>query len=937
MVVVTDEDGNTDSDVTITPVGQDLSDDVSIIDRMGVQSDGTGIVGDQLRVSYGSTFGTPTAITWYRDGSVLTTWGNGNGNLNQDGALWLNINAARGTGVYKATVVAEGTTYTTNELTITNKEEAATIIDFTIEDDYTDGTDITYNTDDDTAVATVTLSKNYAGTFGFYKSNDSKFSGRINRFATTTVNSERAVAEYINADAGGDGTNRAIAQYTAVLTPDAPTNYNVLNINAGPNRAIGHINTDGTVTYKFNIAAGTLTRGSDYVVTFDQTSILTDTPGTGIANMFEEAVTVPYVTAPASIAVTKVSASNKPEVTFQDEDGNALGWMQAQKGGAALTATGFTSAQIYSAKSKTNDPKGSDVSALTNANQNNSVEKGVWTSSVTAPADPAAYWFATATTRKGIFGEKEETLTSEPAPLAQKAATMMNLVESKTDAKTATVTFENLRADGTLYIVRGSRVWNATTAIGGAVDTDYYTTAERIYASYNAGVSEATTGKVDVEAGTKTVDVAGAIDEWKAEQLTKTVAAGNSENWYGNNYIAVFVPNDEENYGLVYTNSANFNASTDLDKTLSTDSSGMTLGQIAASVSFDKTAGTCDEDGTTNGLTIITSTGLKAKDQFGNAMVTFQAPKDVDSVVVKSNDVTNIEEGAAKYTVAADGQVTVYLTRKTATDAGDGYTISFLGTTMTVNNTSAAAINAGTSGANLAGFEVKVGGDTLHAGPVSAAGTAVVNFPKITTSIAATTGKLATFSGAFAAVANAATLEESANGIVWTTATTDGVLTLGAGVITEDGTAATYKADTYYRIKVDGGGTTPVYINMTGSKTDAARLANIAALSNVDLTTGAAGPTTALTTTDQFGNAYAIAAAASVTPSAGNTGGAITLSLGADKKLTVGLASTTALVKNDSFTCVIGDVTIYAKVKTAGSTGVAVVTVDKTAMPNDFA
>ena len=183
------------------------------------------------------------------------------------------------------------------------------------------------------------------------------------------------------------------------------------------------------MAYKFNIAAGTLTRGSEYVVTFDQTSILTDTPGTGTANVFETAAKVPYVTAPAKIAVTKVSASNPPEVTFQDADGNALAWMQAQKGGAALTATGFTTAQIYSAKSKTNDPKGSDVTALAGATQANTVEKGVWTSGTNASADPEAYWFAVATTKKGIYGEKEETLTSEAAPLAQKAATMMNLVE----------------------------------------------------------------------------------------------------------------------------------------------------------------------------------------------------------------------------------------------------------------------------------------------------------------------------------------------------------------------------------------------------------------------------------------------------------------------------------------------------------------------------
>ncbi len=138
-VIVTDTEGATFEAATTVPVTEDASSDVSIIDVMGLQEDGTAIVGDRLRVSYGSSFGTPTAVSWYRNGSVVDTASVGDGVANM---INFDITPALGAGTYKATVVADGKTYETNEIIVTTKESQAKITAFSIEDDYTDGCDI---------------------------------------------------------------------------------------------------------------------------------------------------------------------------------------------------------------------------------------------------------------------------------------------------------------------------------------------------------------------------------------------------------------------------------------------------------------------------------------------------------------------------------------------------------------------------------------------------------------------------------------------------------------------------------------------------------------------------------------------------------------------------------------------------------------------------
>ena len=699
---------------------------------MGLQSDGTAIIGDRLALSYGVTFGTPSAITWYKDGSVLKTWSSGNSGqegLNQDGGLWKDVDAGDGAGTYSATVVAEGVTYTTNEIVVTTAEEAAEIIGFKIEDDYTDGTDILYDTKDPKAVATVTLKKNYDGKIAIYKANDNKFKGAIDTAKTSTAVATQATKYYVADEKGGE--NNAIAG-NSVLTTDQATNFQILNLSTA-DAAVGHINADGSATYKFQVDDGVFTRGQNYVVVFDQASVVTDTPGTGIANVFDEEATVPYVEAPAAIAVTKVSVGNYPEVSFVDKDGNTLAWFgETTKN---LSTSGIDKGEIYYAKSKLNDPeKGTKQGVKINTDKN--VEKGVWKSDVKAAVNDDkyidAYWFASVTTKKGIFGKDAVTLTSEAVPTAQKSADTINLVEDSTTATSATVKFTNLRADGTVYIVRALKERTEDGKYINEWDGDYYSKPEYVFKAYEAGINQAIVGKETVKAGAASVTVAQAIDEYvtNADDRPNAALGGAGKTGYFpiNNYIAVFVPDDEDNYGMIYTASGFLNATTKEDSTKSDDSQGLTLGQVATTAKYTKTLPDVDvHTGVANGTGYITvtDTGLIAYDQFGKKMSTAQGKTDATSVTVTDKTVTTEERGVGSFTVDPDGIITVRLDLASgatnAIDKGDGFTIKVLDQEISIMAANAAVLANKTI---TDGLVVKVGSTTLLTGKhISAVGT----------------------------------------------------------------------------------------------------------------------------------------------------------------------------------------------------------------------
>ena len=610
-----------------------------------------------MTVTYGVNFGTPTNVSWYKNGKVVATNSVGD-DVNEALSTEIPAGGRWGVGTYKVTITnTDGDMATTNEIVITDKEEAATIVGFEIEDDYTDGTGITYNAQDSTAVATVTLNKNYAGTIRIYKKSDTKYTARVDQVATTTAGALRTAA-VATADAA---VLTRVDDGESELCTTPATNYQVLNANQ-PGSAYGHINDDGSVTYKFQVNGGALTRGTEYVVTFDQTSISTDTPGTGKANVYEEAVAVPYVQVPASIAVTKVSAGNRPEVTFYGEDGGVLEWLGTPTTTSAnfdtLGECGIASAQIYSATIKTNDTsKGTALGAATT----NSIAQGVWTSGTEAPSPIDAYWFAQVKTTAGVYGSGQVTLLSEPTPAAQDSASDMDLIENKDTATTATVSFSNLRSDGTVYIVRG--YWDLATngalntATGtynntGIAVTNHATTVANIFAGFDRDDSTTYVASAAVTAGTEKVNIENAISKVTTNSVSTPTTAGDkiegltigttdasavaSGKHFNNNYIAVFIPDDEVNYGMIYTDGAlGAPTSSSTNSTVGTDAAKKSPLQITQALAKYSLASLSNNDGSlvkggtayanVNGaLSATVASADKAlivmKDQFGETL-----------------------------------------------------------------------------------------------------------------------------------------------------------------------------------------------------------------------------------------------------------------------------------------------------------------------------
>ena len=757
-VVVTDEDGNEAEDETLSKVGVDASSDVQIIDTFGLQEDGTGIINDVLRLSYGSDFGTVTTVSWYRNGSVLVTTGSGNAGIpERDGGLTLIASAERGTGIYKATIVADGITYTTNEIEITDKESPAEILDFTLEDDYTDGLGIHYATTDKRAIATVTLNKNYDGKFTVYRATDTTFKSPLatDALTTSTAQATLTAADAIKATA-------AVGDQESVLTTNAATNYQVLTANT-IGSGYGYINADGTVTYKWVLDDTGVARGSDYVVAFDQASISSDKPGSGVANASEEA-TAPYVVAPASIAVTKVAAGVKPEITFYDKDDDVLGWFGYQVTDAAeaaeeangigtgfkttLATVGASSAKIYAATNKTTDPDGSGVSQLSSSTAN-PVEGGVWTSQIAAGDE--AYFFATVKFNKGIFDKDALELKSEAAATAQPAATDMSILEDKTTATSAVVSFANLRADGTVYVARGRFTGSSS---GGSIDV--INTVHDIVEAFNPDDATTYVAKTDVSAGAKSVTIENAIGSYTSVNASTGILASNnyyedgaivsttagnyvSGKVYGtDDYVAIFVPNDTDNYGQISTSDTMSKDSYTLNEDDDAFNS-LRVVQKATSLSFDKesTTGKIATDDASATLTIkditpgTNSTAGKfyAKDQFGNRMRTAKTNQSVTSVEVVDKDITSDEKAVATYDISAMGDLTLKVevgnvgTPGSANvDNGDGFKVTLLGAVVEITNTIVPVedVTSSTAGDGVAEHDtstwtVKVGSDTLAA------------------------------------------------------------------------------------------------------------------------------------------------------------------------------------------------------------------------------
>lgn len=174
-------------------------------------------------------------------------------------------------------------------------------------------------------------------------------------------------------------------------------------------------------------------------------------------------------------------------------------------------------------------------------------------------------------------------------------------------------------------------------------------------------------------------------------------------------------------------------------------SSNLTLTQVPTSIAYDEEDTTVPETITSNNVAldktatisdVITGSKIKAYDQFGDLMVTKQDAKTVTSCTAVNNTLTTTEDANAQFAIAANtGYVTINLYRDSAVDAGDGFDIVILGSTIKVRATNYVANPAGTGY-----FSVAIGSDTVVATTVKAAKSIVSDNAAETAAVGAGTG-----------------------------------------------------------------------------------------------------------------------------------------------------------------------------------------------------
>ena len=813
-VTATAENGNKFESDETAPVVADFSFEAEIVDASGFQADGTALINDVLGVIYGASFGTPKAATWYVNGTVKETYVTG-----PSGQFELAQATDRGWigEVYAIIENTDGEKATTNTITVTDVELPIEVSDIEILNDYETPT-LSYNSQDASAVVTVTMSKAVEGDLYIYKESVSKY-GKNNK--TFKIDADDFTYTNPVVKASQLTAKKAIEEAGKVWS--------------GAQGATGiHFqDSDGSTTYMLVVNDGdmddafTPVRGTTYKAVFDQEGVSTDDIGTTTRAdvTVSDPFTAPYVVAPTSIGLTSRSNNGAPKITFYDEEEATLTWL-GDKINKTAAAVGLNTITVYGETGSSKD-KAKKI-AQTGAS---TVSEGVLTGDVNLDNNSSYFW-ATVTTKKGIYGAGALTYETAIVEATERPFTTLQLVDDSTNPKDAVVSFKKLKTDGKVYILN-HKAGESTDALK----------------AFDADDTSTYVASAEVEKGDTKVTLSGALSSWADSK-----AAGGT--YY---YTPYFVPNNTEEFAAVPIESWDNTKRTvkDADK-----SNGLTVAQIPTSIAYDddeaedivtSSAVTLDKE-TTISDTIV-GKKIKAYDQFGDLVEGGQDAKTVTSCVAKNATLTTTEDANAQFEiVAGTGAVTINLYRDAAVDAGDGFAITILGSEVTLKNTTGALVN---DAAGTGNFEVKLGSNKVATGKTSALGTAKVTFNKIDGALAASQ-VLAFYTGELEEGATAA-LEESNNGVNWTTAA-NGMLSVNTvgEKITENDTPATVAANTYYRIKVSAPGFANGYVTMTGSKT-AAQTLTLKGTETLTLTTNTDSSCvfTIGSVKDQFGNAMA--------------------------------------------------------------------------------
>ena len=588
---------------TIYGVG-DASQVVALTDLNGLQADGTALTTDTLQIVFGSAFGTPKSVAWYKDGAVIQVV------VENIKATDLQFNPAiaeTGTGTYYAVVEnTKGQSFTSNSIDVV-EEGVAVLSDFTISDPYETGT-VDLKAQSALSVVDVTLNKNYEGTFYLVNSEYDEYED-LDNTGFAPVEREDNQGNTVTVTKSSQFTNANLQK--SYLDTETEV------------KALRYKDSDNQVHYKILTAIEdkdeAVTRGDDYYLVFDQDGDVTDNTTRADWNTTDD-YTVPYVLAPTSIKVTDAKATVKTagwsaQLYFGEDTAD---YMNAVYIGAPInynedelqmhlyrsadtdfkTKTSFNADLDITDENAGNMYKGKAYSAVdwtkTPAETTDSTAK------VTDDTDDS-WVFATFTAEAGIFGEDELVLASDAQSVLPMVGTA-TLAESTKDAGDINVTLNNLKGSATIALV--------TSGVKGTI-TEY---PEMTGAQNKALLANAQAGNfVAVTRASK----------GQASVTFDDVLSNINDTEHGDLYGVVILPDNTEDYATGYGFGAVSQVQTDFE-----------LDEVAY------TAGT---------------TAITCLDQFGNEMKT-------PTAITKRSmtGITTVADVAAtKFAMAETGKVTL--------------------------------------------------------------------------------------------------------------------------------------------------------------------------------------------------------------------------------------------------------------------------------------
>jgi len=357
----------------------------------------------------------------------------------------------------------------------------------------------------------------------------------------------------------------------------------------------------------------------------------------------------PYLAAPAAILVGQSAKDNgtMTGIMFVGSDGSIMKWMSGTKTEQkTLSALGFDSAELFGNNSKST----AGATSVGNANALAGFAGTYGTINSTYE-----YYYAEVATKEGVYGKESIELSSSITKKSEGIAKKVTWEENQLVPTTATITFDTLRSDATVYIY-GDKVGGSQTL----VDPNKVSPAA---AEFDPTNRKTYRGLVHVEEGEDSIDIPNVFVNDDIENTT--------------NFTVVVIPDDPMSYLNVKD-----------------DNTTSTIKEVPASVKATSSQG-WQTAVSVSGST-ITVTNLTAYNQFGKVMETNAGGVPFTASVYPINKIaTTTEKATAEFTVGANGAVTLTIDTSTSdpaneVDPTDGFEVVILDKVLKITSNNAA-------------------------------------------------------------------------------------------------------------------------------------------------------------------------------------------------------------------------------------------------------